>query len=355
MIRGPLVSSTAIVAVTYTSSLTIGRSIRSVTHVRRRREIQSCSLALVVATVLRRGNVRIEGQRLPIAAVTATNDLIGLRDDAEYLAWMESQWLGLVTRRQLRRWLSDGVPALLARAAEQLRERGTLPYGELAPFLETVERTGPDRITVPTLPSLAAWALSRSADSAVTVSTCGECGLPWISRQSVDYCYRPAPGKTMTCAQLHAHARFAEQRAAWNREYRRIYARKLRGTITDTDWRRWVTAAQTFREATRWRDERTDHPHLGKLAEVRRSCRARRATERPSTGARTRLRPRRIVAAGRPDPRGRSPRSRAPALPRRCAHSAHESTANASPSEQVVANPGRRRARRPLLDWTRCD
>jgi hypothetical protein len=206
----------------------------------------------VDATVLRRGNIRIDGQCLPIAAVTATNDLMGLRDDAEYLAWMESQWLGLVTHRQLRRWLSDGVPALLARAAVQLRERGTLPYGELASFLETVERTGSERITVPTLPSLAAWALSRSADSAVTVSTCGECGLPWISRQPVDYCYRPAPGKTMTCAQLHAHARFAEQRAEWNREYRRIYARKLRGTITHTDWRRWVTAAQLFREATRW-------------------------------------------------------------------------------------------------------
>jgi hypothetical protein len=208
----------------------------------------------VDATVLRRGNIRIEGQRLPIAAVTATNDLIGLRNDADYLAWMESQWPGLVTRRQLRRWLSDRVPALLARAAEQLRERGTLPYRELAPFLETVERTGSDTITVPTLPSLAAWALSRSADSAATVSTCGECGLPWISRVGVDYCYRPAPGKTMTCAQLHAHARFAERRTEWNREYRRIYARKLRGTITHPDWRRWVTAAQIFREATRWRE-----------------------------------------------------------------------------------------------------
>jgi hypothetical protein len=206
----------------------------------------------VNATVLRRGNIRIDGQRLPIAAVTATNDLIGLRDDAKYLSWMESQWPKLVTRRQLRRWLSDSLPALLTRAAEQLRERGTLPYGELAPFLEFVERTGSNRIAVPSLPSLAAWALSGSAESAAIVSTCGECGLPWISRLAVDYCYRPAPGKTMTCAQLHAHARFAEQRAEWNREYRRIYARKLRGTIADADWRRWVTAAQIFREATRW-------------------------------------------------------------------------------------------------------
>ena len=201
------------------------------------------------ATVLRRGNVRIEGQRYPIAAVAATNDLIGLRNDPKYLSWMEAGWQGLVTRRQLRRWLSDGVPALMARAAEQLREQGTLPYGELAPFLETVEHTGPDKITVPSLPSLAAWALSRGADSATTVSTCGECDLPWISRQPVDYCYRPAPGKTMTCAQLHAHARFAKQRTEWNREYRRIYARKLRGTVSDADWHDWVTATKPIRKA----------------------------------------------------------------------------------------------------------
>jgi hypothetical protein len=203
----------------------------------------------VNATVLRRGNIRINGQRFPIAAVTATNDLIGLRDDAKYLRWTESTWQDLAPRRQLRRWLAEGVPALLARAAEQLREQGTLPYSELAPYLETVERTDPDRITVPSLPSLAAWALSRSADSGAIVSICGECGLPWISRRTVDYCYRPAPAKTITCAQLHAHARFAKQRTDWNREYRRIYARKLRGTVSNTDWRAWLTAIKPLRDA----------------------------------------------------------------------------------------------------------
>jgi hypothetical protein len=204
----------------------------------------------VEAKVLRRGNVRIE-ERYPIAAVAATNDLIGLRNDPKYLSWMEAGWPGLVTRRQLRRWLTEGVPALLARAARQLRDRGTLPYSELAPYLEAVEHTGPDKITIPALPALAAWALSRSADSDTTVSTCGECGLPWISRQPVDYCYRPAPGKTMTCAQLHAHARFAKQRTEWNREYRRIYARKLRGTVSNNDWRAWLTQTKPLRQAGR--------------------------------------------------------------------------------------------------------
>ena len=202
----------------------------------------------VDATVLRRGNIRIEGLRYPIAAVSTTNALIGLRDDAKYLTWMESIWPGLATRRQLRRWLSDGVPALLTRATKQLRMQGTLPYGELAPLLEMVEHPGPEMITVPSLPSLAAWALSRSAESNVTVSICGECSLPWISRGAVDYCYRPAPGKTMTCAQLHAHARFAELRTQWNREYSQVYARKLRGTVTEQDWKQWLAAANPLRK-----------------------------------------------------------------------------------------------------------
>jgi hypothetical protein len=204
-------------------------------------------VTVVDATVLRRGNIRIEGQRFPISATTVTNVLIGLRDDPRYLKWIESMWPGLVTRRQLRHWLSDGVPVLLAAAADQLREDRTLPYGKLAPLLEEVEHAGPSTITVPSLPALAAWALSRAGQSAA-VSICGECGLPWISRTAVDYCYRPAPGKTMTCAQLHAHVRFAEQRAEWNREYRRIYARKLRGTVSEEDWKHWRTDATWLRK-----------------------------------------------------------------------------------------------------------
>jgi hypothetical protein len=51
----------------------------------------------------------------------------------------------------------------------------------------------------------------------------------------------------MSCAQVHAHARFAEHQADWNREYRRIYARKLRGTITESDWRAWVNDASRLR------------------------------------------------------------------------------------------------------------
>lgn len=223
----------------------------------------------VDAKLLRRGNIRIEGQRYPIAAVTATNDLIGLRDDPKYFNWMEKTWQELVTRRQLRRWLSDGVPELLAAAAEQLRDRGTLPYGTLAPLLEAVEHAGPDKIRIPSLPSLAAWALSGAGQSS-TVSICGECGLPWISRQPVDYCYRPAPGKTMTCAQFHAHARFAELRAEWNREYRRIYARKLRGTVTEGDWKQWLAVARPLHKEANlvlpydsWKAYMSGGPHPG--------------------------------------------------------------------------------------------
>jgi hypothetical protein len=52
----------------------------------------------------------------------------------------------------------------------------------------------------------------------------------------------------MTCAQLHAHGRFAEQRAEWNREYRRIYARRLRGTVSEQTWKQWLTDATWVRK-----------------------------------------------------------------------------------------------------------
>jgi hypothetical protein len=46
----------------------------------------------------------------------------------------------------------------------------------------------------------------------------------------------------MTCANLHAHERFAKQRAGWDKEYRRIYARKLRGTVSQAEWDAWRSA-----------------------------------------------------------------------------------------------------------------
>lgn len=39
--------------------------------------------------------------------------------------------------------------------------------------------------------------------------------------------------------QREAHRRFAKAHPEWNREYRRIYQRKLRGTVTQEQWDAW--------------------------------------------------------------------------------------------------------------------
>jgi Zn-finger nucleic acid-binding protein len=200
--------------------------------------------------LLRRGNIRPEGIAYPVGASSITNSLAGLRTDAAYMAWMRQLWGRLATPRQMQEWLAEDVPGRLTRAATHTREHGTIPYGDLADLLELVRYKGDgETITVPSLPTLAAWAFVRGVESGHQISVCGECNNVWLSRQPVEYCYRPAPGKTTTCAQLHAHARFAEQREQWNKEYRRIYARKLRGTVTQAEWKAWNTETAPLREA----------------------------------------------------------------------------------------------------------
>lgn len=43
----------------------------------------------------------------------------------------------------------------------------------------------------------------------------------------------------MTCAQLQAHDRFTREREDWNREYRKVMARKVRGTVSEEEFRAW--------------------------------------------------------------------------------------------------------------------
>jgi hypothetical protein len=184
----------------------------------------------------------------PVPAAAVANDVIALRDDRPYLDWMEAQWPGLVGRRQLRRWIAEGQPELLSQAAMLARAEGRLAYTKLGELLEAVERPDADTIRVNSLLPLAAWALARSWDTGLNVSVCAECGNPWLSRQPVDFCYRPAPNRTTTCAGVHAHTRFAEQRAAWNKEYRKVYNRKHRGTVAERDWRQWLAEATWLRK-----------------------------------------------------------------------------------------------------------
>ena len=54
---------------------------------------------------------------------------------------------------------------------------------------------------------------------------------------------------------------FSERRGEWNKEYRRIHARKVRGTVSEEDWQRWRTdpdgsgrAPEIFTPFDRWVD-----------------------------------------------------------------------------------------------------
>jgi hypothetical protein len=192
-------------------------------------------------------------QKLPprrgLPLVWIANDLIALRDEDGYLRWLERRWGNVANRRRARRWVRAGLPRRLFDAAAAARSTSRLPYSELSGLLDHVVYLD-SAIDVPDFPTLAAWALARSVEEGVQIIECEECRSPWltVSAEPPRYCYRPAPGKLMTCAQLHAHERFAKQQADWNKEYRRIYARKQRGTVSAEDFAEWYAAARAFRK-----------------------------------------------------------------------------------------------------------
>lgn len=142
---------------------------------------------------------------------------------------------------------------------------GRIPYAELGPRLERIQFQ-PGQFECPDFPTLAAWSLERSAQSGARIVECPSCQRPhFVSRGSSAYCRRPAPGLSTTCAQSYAHEVFAERRNEWNKEYRRIHARKLRGTVSEEDWQRWRTdpdgsarAPEIFTTFDRWIDPQVE-------------------------------------------------------------------------------------------------
>ena len=193
------------------------------------------------------------------------NDFLGLREDDRYLDWLDAQWGELAPSREE---VADLIVLRdeLARVADEATDRvgrveGRIDYEPLTPLLSQVTYAAGD-IDVPSLTVLAAWALVREIERGVDVliPACPTCQRPWFARgarsgsqllerdepvgHEVDLikpynCSRPAPGLTMTCAQLQAHDRFAREREDWNREYRKVMARKVRGTVSKEEFRAW--------------------------------------------------------------------------------------------------------------------
>jgi hypothetical protein len=212
------------------------------------------------------------------------NDLIGLRDgdDPEYRdhliaayrefwpdEWYEydaetAEWLGLLDpglevvesearETGLRRavdeaiyeWQNGGVPGLFLETA-QLAEAGRFS-ARLASVYERIQlRPGdePDAVPDGDLPALAAWGLREAMRvRELELRECPRCGMPWVTAAGQPnpnpYCLRPSPGHHTTCRELDAKARSTERHAAWQREYKRVYARRLRDKLSDEEWAAW--------------------------------------------------------------------------------------------------------------------
>jgi hypothetical protein len=205
------------------------------------------------------------------------NDFLGLRDEEPYLAWIEAQWGELAPSRESIAELLE-LRAELANVAAEATDRlgriegGYIDYTRLAPLLSKVTYYAGD-IDVPSLEVLAAWALVREIErGAELLVYCPTCGHPWFARRSkrdnelleregaigdeplitAYNCARPAPGLTMTCAQLDAHDRFAREREDWNREYRKVMARKVRGTVSEDDFRAWKAVSNPGARGKDW-------------------------------------------------------------------------------------------------------
>jgi hypothetical protein len=208
----------------------------------------------------------VDGEAWSGSEVDPVNHALGLRDDDHYLDWLAHEWRaprGFVTKADFQTYLSDGLADALRDAVHHLHETRRMPYRSLSPYLEKIQFELPppadtfayaeDFIGVfdaPDYASLTAWSLERAGTSGrYRIVDCSVCGSPWFqdTRAFRSACYRPAPGRESTCSQVAATERFQKRKADWMREYRRIYARKLRGTVTPEEWGDWIAFVRTIR------------------------------------------------------------------------------------------------------------
>jgi hypothetical protein len=198
--------------------------------------------------------------------VSPVNDLIGLRADHEYAVHlMQDYWplwpanwfrpdpaeegradLGYVLEQvghQLSIWKQQRLPSLFLGAAQRA-EQGHLS-AKLGRHLERVTRRPgdePDEIPDGELATLATWALDEALRlRPLVLRECPLCKVPWITDpgQPSPYCSRPYPGRLMSCREMKKDEHFRENQRDWRLEYKRIYERKNRGTVTEEDWEAW--------------------------------------------------------------------------------------------------------------------
>jgi hypothetical protein len=209
--------------------------------------------------------VREDRLPLPGGAVVSIakpiNDVLGFRNDDRYADWLGKDWQELAPSRREAATYARLRDELATIAAAASKEGGTLDMAQLAPFLSRVKYYA-GAIEVPSLAVLAAWALEREVQRRVDwLSDCPICHRPWYTRPRTlasalaepnRYCARPAPGLTVTCAQLEATDRFARERSEWSKEYRKVMARKLRGTVSRSDFEAWKAVSNPGKRSEDW-------------------------------------------------------------------------------------------------------
>jgi Family of unknown function (DUF6076) len=200
------------------------------------------------------------------------NDVLGLRDDERYTEWLDQEWGELApTRATIAKMVGPRKKAEpeahfrddFAEIAETAHAPGgSIDYARLAPLLSQV-RYYPGGIEIPSLAVLAPWALERAARGVYWFGNCTRCERPFFAQSVVGrpsiaaaleprYCSRPAPGLTVTCSQLEATDRFARERSEWSKEYRKVMARKLRGTVSERDFRAWKAVSSPGKRGEDW-------------------------------------------------------------------------------------------------------
>jgi hypothetical protein len=213
---------------------------------------------------------------LPSGAVYSilkpVNDVLGIRDDERYAEWLDQEWgklapsratiakmVGTRRKNEPEAHFRDDF-AEIAETAHV--PGGSIDHARLGPLLSQV-RYYPGGIEVPSLAVLVAWALEQLLRGGYWFGNCARCERPFFARSASGrpsiataslprYCSRPAPDLTVTCAHLEAADRFARERSEWSKEYRKVMARKLRGTVSESDFRAWKAVSNPGKRGEDW-------------------------------------------------------------------------------------------------------
>jgi hypothetical protein len=231
-------------------------------------------LELMKVMLFRQGLV-LEGAGKTVPLTAAVNDVLGLRDEWPYAVHLRSrygsfwpdEWIDLpeefdTSGLDEHELASEAVVAQIQRIQSEARElrRQKLPDRflaacrqateghlsvSLAPLLERVlYRPGAEADEIPNgdLATLAAWSLDQTLRLfPIEIRECQLCHLPWLSppQQASHNCERPYPGRAMSCRALKKDEHFRESQRDWRREYKRLYERRKRGTLSEADWDAW--------------------------------------------------------------------------------------------------------------------